>query len=237
MQPGLDRIVQDLVGSLGDNLFSCCLYGSAVRGNLQEGVSDLNLLLVLNTSDAAAHARIATVIGKLNRIDPFILGRTGLERSVRAFAAKFSSIKRNYRVLHGADPLATIEIGAALERFLCEQALRNLRLRLVYAYVMRAREGHYGGFLIKCVTPLFLRLSEVLRLEGFDVPIAFAERLPLFEKHFGFDAAVLRELLEAKLARRNLSEQQAEQWHPRLFPIVDAAVHWIEHHWTDSSPV
>jgi len=236
MQTNLDRVVEALTGKLGDNLFSCCLYGSAVRGNLQEGVSDLNLLIVLKVSNSEAHQHIAEAIGDLRGVDPFILGLPGFERSVRAFAAKFASIKRNYRLLHGADPLAQVEISAVLERFLCEQALRNLRLRLVYAYVTRAREKTYGRFLIKSVTPIFLRLSEVLRLEGIVIPVDFADRLPIFQKHFGFETAVLGELLDAKLGRQSIPEHDAEKWHVRLFPIVDAVLHWIEARWNDSAP-
>jgi hypothetical protein len=234
-QANLDRVVEELAEKLGENLFSCCLYGSAVRGNLLEGVSDLNLLIVLKVSNSEAHEQIAAVIGNLKGVDPFILGHTGFERSVRAFAAKFASIRRNYRVLHGADPLAGIEISAVLERFLCEQALRNLRLRMVYAYVTRVRDKSYGRFLIKSTTPIFLRISEVLRLEGMDVPTAFAERLPIFEKQFGFDPAVLGELLDAKLNRQTIAESEAEHWHQRLFPVVNTVVRWIEDRWTDSA--
>jgi hypothetical protein len=233
VQPGavLDQTVEALRAQLGDNLYSCCLYGSAVRGNMLEGVSDLNLLIVLNRSDCDAHDRIARVLDGHRGIDPFVLGRPGFERSVRAFAAKFASIKRNYRVLCGADPLAEIEIGPALERFLCEQALRNLRLRLAFAFVMRARDKNYGRFLVRSVTPIFLRLSEIVRLNGADVPLDFEGRIPLFEKEFGMDGKVLADLLAAKIGRVRIPESAAGEWHARVFPVLDVAVFWIEKHW------
>jgi predicted nucleotidyltransferase len=61
-----------LKDQLSQNLHSCCVYGSAVRGNFVEGVSDINLLIVLNQSDAAAHQCIARLIDKHPQIDPFI---------------------------------------------------------------------------------------------------------------------------------------------------------------------
>ena len=172
-QASLDRAVVGLRTELGDNLYACCLYGSAVRGNSVEGVSDLNLLIVLQESAPAAHAAIARVIGADPLIDPFILGRRGLARSARAFAPKFASIRRNYRVLYGADPLVDFQVDPALEKFLCEQALRNLRLRLIYSFVTRQRHKSYDRFLQRNITGLFVNFSEALRLHGVTVPVAF----------------------------------------------------------------
>src|SRR6185369_6724655 len=98
-QATLDQAVGALRSELGENLFSCCVYGSAVRGNAIEGVSDLNLLIVLNQSNTGAHQAVARAIGGLPQVDPFVLAKRGFERSVRAFAPKFASIRRNYRVL------------------------------------------------------------------------------------------------------------------------------------------
>src|SRR4051812_20180825 len=91
----LDQAVQRLRDELGANLYSVCLYGSAVRGNFIQGFSDINLLIVLNESNPDAHQGVARAIGADKQIDPFILGRTGFARSARAFATKFASIKRN----------------------------------------------------------------------------------------------------------------------------------------------
>ena len=43
----LDDLVQRLRDDLGDDLHSVVLYGSAVTGDFQEKVSDLNVLCVL----------------------------------------------------------------------------------------------------------------------------------------------------------------------------------------------
>src|ERR1700757_4456243 len=106
----LDQIVGSLKESLGNNLYSCCVYGSSVRGDAVEGVSDINLLIVLNESNPSAHLTISRIAGNNRQLDPFILGRKGFERSARAFAPKFLSIQRNYRVLAGADPLKDLKV-------------------------------------------------------------------------------------------------------------------------------
>jgi hypothetical protein len=227
----LDQAVAALRAALGENLYSCCVYGSAVRGNLIEGLSDINLLILLEDSTPAAHRAIASAIGGDRQIDPFVLARRGFARSVRAFATKFASIRRNYRVLHGADPLAGVQADPPLERFLCEQAVRNLRLRLVYAFVTRQVNKAYDRFLVRSVTPLFTQFGEVLRLHGLAVPKDFQERIGTLEKQLGLDAAVLRDLLALKAKPEKFSDAQAVNWHERVFPQVDKVLVWIETHW------
>lgn len=232
LETTLQRVVKALHAGLGENLHSCCVYGSSVRGNAVVGVSDINLLIVLNESTPAAHQEVAGVLQNFSDVDPFVLARRGFERSARAFATKFASIRRNYRVLHGADALSDIRFDAGIERFLCEQAARNLRLRLVYSFVTHSRLKAYDLFLRRNVTALFVQFSEALRLEQVAMPADFKARIPVFEREFGFDGAVLRELLELKqLPRAGLSEQEVVRWHARLFPVVDAVLGWMESHW------
>src|SRR5262249_20124019 len=160
--------------------------------------SDINLLIILNVSDPAAHDAIARAIGTNTLVDPFVIGRQALPGSARAFATKFASIKRNYRVLSGADPLTDLVTDLAQERFLCEQALRNLLLRMTYAFATRQRGKPYRRFLLHSVTPLFVQFSEVLRLENVRLPKDFAARIPVFEAHFQFKGDILRELVALK---------------------------------------
>lgn len=236
MNPKLESVLNDTVAALkaglGANLHSCCLYGSAVRGNAIDGISDLNLLIVLNESDSAAHQAVACALEGRPQIDPFVLGRRGFERSARAFAPKFASIRRHHRVLHGADPLADLKVDDQLERFLCEQALRNLRLRLIYAFVTRHEQKAYDRFVVRNVTAIFVQFSEVLRLQGTAIPTDFAERIPIFEREFKVDGRVLADLLALKREPRRFSDAQAIAEHERLFPVVDAVLRWIEQHWT-----
>ncbi len=227
----LNRAVESLKAGLGTNLHSCCLYGSAVRGNAIAGVSDINLLIVLDDSNPKAHQAVAEALEGNNQIDPFVLARRGFERSVRSFASKFASIRRNYRVLHGVDPLATIEIDPKTERFLCEQGMRNLRLRMIYSFVTRAQHKAYDRFLLRNVTTIFVEFAEALRLEGVTIPAEFEERIAIFEREFQIQGAALRELLALKGTPKRFSEADTIQWHERIFPLVETVLRWIEERW------
>ena len=231
LQSTVEQVVQALKENVGENLYSCCLYGSAVRGDAVEGVSDLNLLIVLNESNPAAHEAISEAIGSDRQIDPFVLGKRGFDRSVRAFAPKFLSIQRNYKVLYGADPLKDVRIDPGLERFLCEQSLRNLRLRLAHAFITRKAAVNYPMFLARSVTPLFLRLSELLRLQGKDVPKEMDERVPMLAKELELDPKFLYDLLAFKRNPGKLSDQEMISWHQRVFSAVDKVLMLMEKQW------
>lgn len=231
-QDALDRTVGALTKTLGANLHSLVLYGSAVRGNLVPDVSDLNLLILLEESTPDAHAAIAEAIRGPVRIEPFILGRALLARSLQAFAVKFLSIRRNYRVLRGADPFAGLRVDESLARFLCEQQARNLRLRCVRAFVVLGHDrARYSTFLARMSSALFTDLAEGLRRVGTEVPRSFEERIPLFEKTFGADASILRKVIELKSSPRTLSADEVKEFHSRLFKLLDGAVRWMEGQW------
>jgi len=231
-QGALDAVVASLTKTLGANLHSLVLYGSAVRGNLVPKVSDLNLLILLEESTPDAHAAIAEAIRGPIRIEPFILGRALLARSLQAFAIKFLSIQRNYRVLHGADPLAGLTVDETLARFLCEQAVRNLRLRSVRAFVVLGHDrARYSKFLSRIPSAVFTDLAEALRRVGTEIPRGYEERIPMFEKAFGADASVLRDLLKLRASGGTLSDEDARRAHDGLFRLLDAAVRWVEGQW------
>ncbi|MCA8967260.1 MAG: hypothetical protein KDC48_20435 [Planctomycetes bacterium] len=228
----LDASLRRMRHSLGANLWSCVLYGSAVRGDLVAGVSDLNLLIVLERSTADAHAAIAEdLLGDVD-IDPMVLTRRGLERSLRCFASKFRSIRRHYRVLHGDDPFAGYVEDPDLLRFLDEQALRNLRLRAVHAFIRFGRDPvRYRHYLLGIEAALFTHLSDPLRLDGQSLPQSFAERIPLLEAAYGCPMPVLEALLALKEEQPRLSVTDVARLHRHLFDTLDHVVRWVEDRW------
>lgn len=232
IQSLVDQFVGSLVAGLGDNLYSCILYGSTVRGDYVPDTSDVNILIILNVSTSEAHTTIAELIGGRLRIDPFIIGRPGMERSFRAFALKIRSIQRDYRVLHGADPLSDFTIDDDFERFICEQSLRNLRLRLVHAYVMLGKNNmRYTQFLIHWTPTLFVDLSEAIRLEGIEIPHDFDQRVTVLGDGFKTDTSVLSELLNLKKHPREFSNHEVVDIHARVYRLLTEAVRWVELRW------
>ena len=159
-----------------------------------------------------------------------------MERSFETFALKFRSIKRNYRILYGEDPLVNLNISEERARFVCEQSLRNLRLRVVHMYVMhRFDRKRYLNFLLGHYTTVLIELTEVLRLTGVDVPRSFEDRVIAVEKGFGVDVSILRDLLNLEIRPKRLRERDIEHFHHGLFYLLDTIVHWVEDKWPMNS--
>jgi hypothetical protein len=221
--------VGHLEKGLQDNLHSVVIYGSVVRGGYDPKTSDINLLIVLEASTPEAHLVISEGLPRTKaEIDPFVLTRTGIDRSFRAFATKFDSIKRHYEVLHGADPLADYQPDPALARFLCEQAVRNLRLRSVQAFIHWRRDGkRYMSYLERTIPVIITDLSEVLRSEDIEVPKDFDQRLPIIAREFGVEAGGLKNLFDIAHQPRPISAGEIQKLHRFVFTMLDSAVNRI----------
>ncbi len=220
------RLVAELTRLLAGNLYSVVIYGSAVRGGFSAATSDINLLIVLEVSTPEAHEVIADAIGMSPvLIEPFVLTRAGMERSFRAFAPKFGSVKRHYLVLAGEDPLRDYEADKELAAFLCEQAIRNLRLRAVQAYIHHRRDPvQYLSYLERSLPVVFTDLSEVLRLQDLEVPGGFAERVPVIASQYGVSEDGLAELLKVSAGSHRLSPAEIGDIHRFLYRLLDLAV-------------
>ena len=231
-QQTLDETLAALRTALGDNLHSVVLYGSAARGDFVAGVSDLNLLIVLNDSTPRAHEALATALRGRANVEPFAIGRPGLVRTARAFPAKFAAIRRTGRVVHGPDPLAGVPHFPDLERFAAEQALRNVRLRLVYNFIKRgADQKMYARFVIDFAPAVYAACNAALELEGHTIPKHRDEQARLYASVFGADSSVLGDVIAIKKSRRPISAADVSSIHERLFTLVMAALDWAEKRW------
>jgi nucleotidyltransferase-like protein len=231
-QTTLDETIAALQQALGTNLYSVVLYGSAARGDFVPGVSDLNLLIVLNESNPPAHEALAGVVRSKPNVEPFAIGRPGLLRTARAFPAKFAAIRRNGRAVFGPYPLADIPRFPELERFAAEQSLRNVRLRLVYNFVKRGGDAaRYTRFILDFIPALYSACNTVLELEGQTVPRTREEQASLYASVFNVDTGVLLELAQLKRKPQPMTSPQVNSTHAQLFAIVMAGLSWTERRW------
>lgn len=227
LKTALPALVKRLEAALGANLASVVLYGSAARGDWDPKQSDINLMIILEVSTPEAHEVLARELfsGDL-QITPFVLGHRGLERSVRAFATKFISIRRSSLLLHGTDLLSSIPKDEALLRQLSEQALRNHRLRAVQAYMRSGGHGEgYARWLSDIAGRLISELSTAARLCGVTVEGPQATRLAALSDCFAIDRTDLEALLAAKHQPPTLSTPaEVTAWHGRLYRLLDTVL-------------
>lgn len=229
-QKQLDKLVVEMDRVLGNNLHSCLLYGSAIRGGYIEGKSDINLLCVLQVSTAAAQAELGKILANSPLpVSPFTLGANGLSKSMDCFAIKFRSIQRHYRVLLGVDPFEGFEVDPDVVKLLLSQSLRNLRLRLIQAFIHSfEKKNSYQPFLKRFLVALVVDLSDIVRIKGGVVPETFLERVPAIHDSLCIPTDILPEIIAFKQAGGTLDDQQAFDTHHQLVVLLDAAIEHLE---------
>jgi hypothetical protein len=134
----LEEFVTALRSTIGSQLDSVVLFGSAAEGRLRP-TSDINLLvlargLALSQLDAlrpslrAGRAAVGLTV--------MFLESAELPGAMEAFAVKFSDIKARHRVLWGSSPLESLQISPEATVRRLRQVLLNLTLRLRERYVV-----------------------------------------------------------------------------------------------------
>ena len=224
--------IEEFEKSLGENLISLIQYGSSTKGGANSK-SDINLLIVLKLSTPEAHSAIHQIIQKHPSLEPFVLGARGLEATIQIFAVKFLSIKRHHKLLSGEDILTELNIPIKIERFLAEQALRNLRLKIVHAYVKNGDSVDYLRFILSIRKSLFIDISEVSRCEQLNLPDLYDKRISVFQQQFNFSVDILDILFNLKNSYRKIDKNNIKTFHFELFTLMDNIIQYIEGNWNE----
>src|SRR5689334_8191490 len=138
IRAAITRLRDDLTAAAGTNLVGLILYGGVARGRYRPGKSDINLVVLLNDTRAAALGVIAPLLRaawRAWRVEPFILNSSEVARLSVTFPTKLLDIARHHIVIFGADPFADVQVSREQVRLRIEQSLRNSELRLRRRYV------------------------------------------------------------------------------------------------------
>jgi len=144
MHEKIDSIMTEFTASLkkvfAGDLVSVALYGSAVWGDYCEGVSDINVFVVLKKSDAVKLFKFGqeakTLICKY-RISPFILTREEFSAAADVFPLEYFDILENYYLIYADNRIFDITVNRENLRLQMEEKLRgaigDLRSMLIAA--------------------------------------------------------------------------------------------------------
>ncbi len=143
LETRLDRFVQALKAAAGDNLVSLVLYGSAARGTAHSA-SDVNLLLILRDATAAGLHPLGEAVRTWTRNGdrpPLIFSADGWQRAADVFPIEIEDIRRQGRVLLGANPVADLATSRDDLRRQLEREARGAAVQLRAAYAAAAPDG------------------------------------------------------------------------------------------------
>jgi hypothetical protein len=178
------------------------LYGSAARGDYREGVSNLNLLVVVRTADAAT-LRLGSALARewvaAGNPPPLILDAAEWLGSADVFPIEYSDMREAHVVLHGGNPFQGLEIAWPDLRLQCEHELKTKQIQLREHYLLAADSPAELGKLLTQSFPTFLTLFRTaLRLAGEEVPRPPETVLDAAGRRIGFDTAPFLEVLKAR---------------------------------------
>src|SRR5687767_5552149 len=169
-----ERLVSELRNALGSRIQCAVLYGSAARGEYVAGVSDVNVMVLLDDIDTAVLATAAPIASKWARAGhtpPLIMEAEEWRRATDVFAIELADMRDAHSALFGPDCVEGAAVAPADLRAQAERELRGKLLQLQTGLLMSAGMPGSLGDLLKNALPSFTTyLRAAIRLSGGRVP-------------------------------------------------------------------
>lgn len=200
-----DDFVRDLTAALGDRLGAALLFGSAARGEWLEGISDVNVLVLVDRIDttllAAASPAAQSAVGR--GVTPLLMEYDEWNRAGDVFCIELADMRDASITLSGDDPVAGTDSPPASLRLQAERELRAKLLHLHAGMLLAADDRARLGQLLLHALPSFTTyLRAALRLADRPVPRATADVIAAGCALVGADPAAFSTVLAARPAGR-----------------------------------
>lgn len=134
----IDVFLKKIKEILGERILSCILYGSAVKGTYKEGLSDINLIIIVDKFKAKDLEDIKRNVSKYawkNLIKPYFFSEWFFLSSADVFPVEWKDIKENHIVLYGEDLTERINVEDENLRLELEKKLKQLFLDFQQAII------------------------------------------------------------------------------------------------------
>lgn len=214
MDTTFNELVNRLLATERENVISVVVYGSAVAAPGNARKSDYQLLIITRQLTAAnlRHVRSAlhwwTVQGFAL---PVFFTADEFKTSLDVFPIEFRQMKRAYKVLHGEDLLAGVEISQANLRHETEFELRGKLLRL---RSLSIQAGESASDLTRLMTESivsFVRfLRPLLELLGEEPPLGRLATAKHIGERLKIDTSPLVRVLNLRDEPKDLMEIEAQ---------------------------
>jgi hypothetical protein len=170
----ISEAVEELIAAFGERLTSVVLYGSVPRRESVLGVSDINLLVLLDRvafDDLRRMSAIARRWMDLGRAAPLLFGRDEFRQSTDAFAIEMADLLDRREVVYGEDPAVGLTVPRSALRHQLEHELRARHTQLREGLMLTAPVPAAVGELLERALPAFVcYLRAIVRLAGREVP-------------------------------------------------------------------
>ena len=194
----LNDFTEMMKGLYGDKLISLNIFGEEAHTEaLTVGQTKfLAILDELGLNELKKYSSVQAKWAKKGIPAPLMLTPDDLKTSTDVFSIEFLEMKESYRLLHGKDLLAGLEIGLENLRRECEEQVKGKLLHLRQGYVGSCADKAALSMLIaSSVLPFTDAMRNLLRLMGRPVPKRRHEVIAGFCSAAGLKEAPFNEAL------------------------------------------
>ncbi|HZL57725.1 MAG TPA: nucleotidyltransferase domain-containing protein [Bryobacteraceae bacterium] len=228
----LNQLVERLRTSLGAELVSVVLYGSAATGDRHEKFSDYNVLCIL-TKITPAQLRSTEPVFRWwheqGNPSPLLLTEHELRASTDCFPIEFHDIREHHRILYGIDLASGLAIDTVYYRAQVEHELRAklLRLRQKASGILSDKDV-LRRMLVDSVSTFCVLLRHVLILKGAGAPGRKREVIAQARETFGIDTAVFETLLDLREEKPGAKLDDPEGLLGRYMTEIDRTIDLVD---------
>ncbi|MFO0914853.1 MAG: hypothetical protein U0795_17980 [Pirellulales bacterium] len=200
MEP--DEFARRAAAALGTQLQSVILYGSAAAGDFVPGISNYNLLMVVEPLGVDQLDRLVDLFRAwcdARRPPPLLFSAKQLASSLDAFPIELLDIRQSRKIIWGEDVLARLQFCPRDLRLQIERELTGKLLSLRSKYTLTGRDPVAVRRLMLTSHSTFLVLFRAaLRLFQDAVPDHKLDALNQLARHLPFNTAPFHELADLK---------------------------------------
>ena len=206
----LDKFVEELKNTLGENLLSVIAFGS--QANVEDVKSNLNLMIVTNELTAENLYDISKPVKKWVKAKnpiPVIMNRDEWYSSFDVYAIEYADIKENYRIIYGEDLVPTISINKYFLRLQCESELKNLLLKYKNNFLMNVKsDREMKKLLNNVIKTLLVIFRSILRLHDSAVPYRAVDIIEFASNYLSFNKIVMSKIAKVKYENEDYTKQE-----------------------------
>ena len=221
-----------LSGELGDRLRSVLLHGSVVRDEAVTGVSDVNLMVLVDAVDPTLLRTLAPLAREWlekERALPLVLTWDEWQAARDAFAVETADMLEARDVLHGEDPLEGAAVARDDLRLQTERELRGKLIHLREGTLASAdRPEDLGRLLLTALPSVTTYLRAALRLAGEPAGTRSPDTLERGARLVGEEPKPLLDLWTQRTRRRVPTVEVGDAPVTAVHRVLERTVAWVD---------
>jgi Nucleotidyltransferase domain len=226
------KLTTELEKAAAGALRSVVLYGSVARNEAVPGVSDINLLVLLDRANPVELGHLAPLVrrwAQAGNTAPLLLSWNEWRDGADAFAIEAADMRDAHQVLAGADPISGLEVHGAALRLQAERELRGKLIQLRTGMMLVAhRPSDIGRLLLTALPSFTTYLRAALRLGEGAAPAATANVIERGCRLVGAAPEALARCWDARKSGRGLKCALDDPLVAHYYEIAEKTVAYVD---------